>query len=303
MGEYNHVFHFNNSFFDEEKYFGSIRLLQIGDLQCQANSIIPEHVQCCFEITYAVSGRGMCVLNGKEIGLEKGEINIALKNDRHSIVSDPAMPLRYYFLAFDLLISHPLYNHLKLFQKKIINEQERNQKDRFHIEDVFVRCFAEFSNKNEFSDVLIESSINQIICYVFQNFYLQDYSYRPKYEKNEVFVYSIINYVEENILDIFSVEDVFRHFNYSASHISHIFSKYMNKTLFSFISDCKLERALKMISSGEHSITQVSEILGYSSIHSFSRAFKTKYKTSPHVFIKSKIDRIQPRKEFRTGAV
>jgi AraC-like DNA-binding protein len=265
----------------EEKVFGSIRLFQIGDLQCRNDCIIPEHEQCCFEITYAVSGKGTCILNGKEMELRKGIINVALKDDRHTIVTDPEEPLRFFFFSFDLLLSHPFYKEFKLFQQKFKDESGRNRMDSFNIADVFVRCLAEFSHHNEFSDMLIESSLNQIICYVFQSFRLQHYFYSPKFDSLEVFVYSIINYVEENIMGIESVDDVFKVFNYSASYISHVFSRFMNKSLARYILDCKLEKARALLEGGAHNITQVSEILGYSSIHSFSRAFKKRYKVSP----------------------
>ena len=49
----------------------------------------------------------------------------------------------------------------------------------------------------------------------------------------------------------------------------------------------KMKEAKKLIREGNHNITQISEILGYSSIHHFTRMFKrvtgfspTMYKTS-----------------------
>jgi AraC-like DNA-binding protein/mannose-6-phosphate isomerase-like protein (cupin superfamily) len=275
------IYQFDNRFFQEERLYGQIRLIQIGDIQCRENSILPEHIQPCFEITYIVSGKGVCAVNGKRIPVTKKDIVINIKDDAHSIVSDDKEPLRYFFLSIELLISHPLFKQFKMFQKTITGESARLQPDRFMLQDLFIRCFGEFSNPNEFSGIIIESCLNQIICYMFQIYNLKQYQYHPEYGKQKDIVYKVINFIEENILDINSVNDIFEHFHYSASHISHIFSKYMHQTLISYIGGCKLEKSRALMENSKCSITEIADMLGFSSVHSFGRAFKDRYAVSP----------------------
>jgi AraC-like DNA-binding protein len=280
------VYQFDNRFLQKGKCYGSVCLYQFGDIQSQEDSVVAEHIQPCFEITYAVSGKGMSIVNGNEMPMVKKDICVSLKNDTHSIVSDSQDPLRYFFLAFNLQVSHPLFQKFKAFQQNIKSSPVRIQNDRFNIQDIFVRCLGEFSSPNEFSDVIIEGGLNQIICYIFQNYSLQNYSYHPKYERQELLIYKVISYIEENILEMNTVGDVYNHFNYSPSYLSHIFSRFMHKTIVQYINDCKMEKALVLIESGDHSLTEIADILGFSSIHSFSRAFKTKYSLPPTRFHK-----------------
>jgi AraC-like DNA-binding protein/mannose-6-phosphate isomerase-like protein (cupin superfamily) len=275
------VYQFDNRFFSEKKIYGQIHLIQIGDIQCQEDSVVPEHVQPCFEITYIVSGKGVCVVNGERLPVVKKDIVVNIKDDTHSIISDNDNPLRYFFLSVELLVSHPLFNQFRVFQKMITSTSSRVQSDRFMLQELFNRCIGEFSNFNEFSDTIIGCCLNQIICYIFQNFNLKRYQYRPEYGKQEVLVYKIINFITGNIMDINSVNDVFEHFHYSASHISHLFATHMHQTLASYIRDCKMEQSITLMKDSRHSITEIAEILGYSSIHSFSRAFKAHYNVSP----------------------
>ena len=275
------VYHFNNLFIEEVKLFNSIRLFQCGDLQCKKRTQILNHKQMCFEITYVVSGKGFCVINEKKLDLSEGTINITFKDEMHSITPDPVDPLRYFFLGIELLISHPLYNHLKEFQHKINDVTSRNQFDKFNIKDIFIRCLAEFEHPNLFSDVIIESTLNQIICYVFHNFEFNPYTYHRLYDSSELLIHSIVSYIDENIDKIFSVEDVFKEFSYSPSHISHTFSRMMNKTLITYINDCRMNKAISMIESKQYTMSKIAEKLGYSSIHTFSRAFKERFNVSP----------------------
>ena len=48
-----------------------------------------------------------------------------------------------------------------------------------------------------------------------------------------------------------------------------------------------MKEAKKLLREKNHSITQISELLGYSSIHIFSRAFKKAVGLSPTAYIKS----------------
>jgi AraC-like DNA-binding protein len=275
------LYRFDNRFFTEAKRYGHINLLQIGDIMCEGSSLVAEHDQPCFEITYTVSGEGKIYINGNRLQVGRGNIVVSLKGDRHSIVSDSNDPLRYFFLAFEMSVSHPLFGKFKTLQYKIRDPAARLRRDNFSIEDIFIRCLGEFANPNEFSDVIIESCLNQILCYVFQTYNLINYSYHPVYENQESLVYKMVNYVDENILKIQAVDDVFRHFGYSASYMSHIFTKYMHKTLKRYIVDCKLKRSLALMSNSDYTLTKIADALGYASIHSFSKAFKGKYKTAP----------------------
>jgi AraC-like DNA-binding protein len=284
------VYQFDNRFLQKGKCYGSVCLYQFGDIQSQEDSVVAEHVQPCFEITYAVSGKGKSIVNGNEMFIAKKDICISLKDDTHSIVSDPQDPLRYFFLAFNLQVSHPLFQKFKVLQQNIKSNPVRIQNDRFNMQEIFIRCLSEFSSPNEFSDTIIGGGLNQIICYIFQNYNLKNYNYHPKYEKREVLIYKVISYIEENILNVNTVEDVYKHFNYSPSHLSHIFPRIMHKTIVQYINDCKMKRALILIETGDHNLTEIADILGFASIHSFSRAFKAKYAAPPTWFYKHSAD-------------
>ena len=39
------LFQFDNTFFQEEKTIGFLRLFQLGELQCERKCVIQEHVQ------------------------------------------------------------------------------------------------------------------------------------------------------------------------------------------------------------------------------------------------------------------
>lgn len=54
-----------------------------------------------------------------------------------------------------------------------------------------------------------------------------------------------------------------------------------------YVNHLKLEKSKELIGKAELNITQISNYLGYSSVHYFSRQFKQKYGMSPSEYSKS----------------
>ena len=54
-----------------------------------------------------------------------------------------------------------------------------------------------------------------------------------------------------------------------------------------YYSKLKIKEAKKLIRESTYSVSEISEMLGYSSIHIFSRAFKKKTGMSPTDYSKS----------------
>jgi len=58
----------------------------------------------------------------------------------------------------------------------------------------------------------------------------------------------------------------------------------MGMSIKSYYNKLQLERALQLLQQSNKTITQIAEQLNYSSIHSFSRAFKNRYGVPPSYF-------------------
>lgn len=54
-----------------------------------------------------------------------------------------------------------------------------------------------------------------------------------------------------------------------------------------YYNGLKIIEAKKLLREGSYSVSQIAEILGYTTIHNFSRAFKKAAGLSPTAYIKS----------------
>lgn len=88
-------------------------------------------------------------------------------------------------------------------------------------------------------------------------------------------IYSrVLNYLEEHIRGYVTVEDICRENLIGRSQLQKIFRDQHNCGVIDYFTRMKVEHAKKLIREKNQNFTQISELLGYSSIHYFSRQFK-----------------------------
>ncbi len=68
---------------------------------------------------------------------------------------------------------------------------------------------------------------------------------------------------------------------YSEAYLRRMFRSYFGTTLGQYLVDLKIHKAMSLLSSSRESVTKISELCGYSSVFSFSRAFRSYSGRSP----------------------
>ncbi|MEY8257730.1 AraC family transcriptional regulator [Erysipelotrichaceae bacterium 66-17] len=91
----------------------------------------------------------------------------------------------------------------------------------------------------------------------------------------------IILYINENIYSPLYVEDLCERFAISRSSLQSLFRNYVYTAPKEYISNLKLEKSKVLIKESKYTISEIAYILGFSSIHYFSRRFKQKFGMSP----------------------
>ena len=100
-------------------------------------------------------------------------------------------------------------------------------------------------------------------------------------ERYNLSVYAIVRYVDNNFYSFPTIRDISRDLGYSESHISHSFREKMGITLREYICRKKVEASLDFLTSGRYSVTQIAQMLNYSSLQAFSKAFQRIVGCSP----------------------
>ena len=102
---------------------------------------------------------------------------------------------------------------------------------------------------------------------------------REESEREQFF--EIVDMLRARINEELSLEEIARRSSMSVSKLKMLFRKYAAQGPIDFFIDMKLDLAKEMISQGKHNLTEISEMLGFSSLHYFSRLFKSRSGVSP----------------------
>lgn len=98
-------------------------------------------------------------------------------------------------------------------------------------------------------------------------------------------IYEIHRYVTVNYTNPMSLDDLCFLFNTNKTTLCSSFKEAFGITIKNYINSLKIKQAKKLIRSGVHSITEISEILGFSSVNYFCRLFKKTENKPPKEYI------------------
>lgn len=94
-------------------------------------------------------------------------------------------------------------------------------------------------------------------------------------QKNDAMVYDkITTYLEEHIREHLSIDSICRDNLIGRSQLQKLFRDQHQCGVIDYFSRLKIECAKQLIRENHHNFTQISDFLGYTSIHYFSRQFK-----------------------------
>ena len=83
----------------------------------------------------------------------------------------------------------------------------------------------------------------------------------------------------------FSIKELADMANISRSHFYRLFKDETGVSAKQFVIGIRMNRARSLLQSGEHNISEVAYIVGYSDIYYFSRLFKKTMGVPPSAFI------------------
>lgn len=107
-------------------------------------------------------------------------------------------------------------------------------------------------------------------------------------EKAELDLYrKVIAYLEENICDRLTLDRVCRENIIGRSYLQKIFREKSGGGVMDYFGKLKIEAAKQLIRQNDSNFTEISQQLGYTSIHYFSRHFKTVTGMTPSEYASS----------------
>ena len=105
---------------------------------------------------------------------------------------------------------------------------------------------------------------------------------KSTYEKRAKIANDVMNYIYKYIDTNINIDDLSLQLNISKFHLHRVFKEEFGKNIYESIKSIRLEKAANLLITNKFStITDISNMTGYSSQTSFLRAFKQRFSMTP----------------------
>ncbi len=238
-----------------------------------------------WELVFVDKGEVNIMAEDKKYLLKQGEIFLHKPNEWHTVLATGKIAPNLIVTAFDCKDEA-----LHLLEGKIISANEgiklRLARIVKYAEEVFESklddpMLKEYVKKEAIpigSEQLIKSNLEMLLLHLLRNnIYSLAKSRGEKYEEENFTsdkVKIIKNLLKEHIHEKLTLDDICEKTLMSKSSIQTLFKKETGTSIIQYYNTLKIEEAKTLIRESDYNFSQISNILGFSSIHYFSRTFK-----------------------------
>lgn len=235
-----------------------------------------------YELTYVDRGVLTTEIDGITYTLKERELIIYGPEQFHRQIIKDGSSCSYITVLFELDSDN---NHFDFLLNKVFPYTKK-----IHF---LVKTFVnESSSFIPYTDSLLLCLLQEIVIRLLQSEFLkEEHDKKPltdaRQHYHDELLEKILTYIDETLYEPITVGEICQKFSMSRSSLQILFNENLNQTPKKYINELKLEKSRQMISEGRYTISEIALMLGFNSIHYFSRAFTQKYNMAPTEYSKT----------------
>ena len=251
--------------------------LYIQQVENNVNTHWHEH----YEITLCTGGSGYSIINGKKTHIKKGSLFLLTPSDFHSIEVISTLNLIILTFSIALFPYSSLTEILYSVTCKFVDLTDSEYNDvLFYIDKIK----SELSNNNSYSHTYMKNIFSCILIDLLRH---ADTNQTPLYPTK---ISKILYYINCHFKEDISLRDVADFTQISYSNIGKYIKKHLNVSFPEYLNTVRLEYSCRLLLNSTESISDIAYFSGFTSVAHFSKAFKNKYKITPHEYRKHNKD-------------
>ena len=245
---------------------------------------LSEHHHTELEISLFKHGSGTYSVSGRSYDVCEGDVFLFATNEIHCITeinSDMLLMNIKFEPRFIWSIENNLFNatYLKIFfehGKKFQNRLDRSNPSTQQIKKLMLEIEDEFIKKDAEYELVIKLKLLNIFVLLTRGY---EYTDNTDYNINEKSLLSVdraITYINENLSNPLSLDDISHIAGMSRTYFSTIFKKLNGITLWDYITIKRVEKSVELLKSSNSNILDIALECGFNNTANFNKAFKKK---------------------------
>ncbi|NLP46733.1 MAG: AraC family transcriptional regulator [Epulopiscium sp.] len=232
-----------------------------------------------WELTYVDQGVLKTKIEDPIYCLNQGDFIFYTPHQYHQQWAEGDTSVCFVTITFDMDFEeqHLLKNHVfhgNTEMKYLLNQilQEKNR-DTYYSDDLIL-CYVKELIIKLIRDIRFESTIDRL-------------STDMQVNVENTIVSQALEYIHSHIHLKLTVSEIANIIPISSSYLSTLFKKNTGTTVMEYVNQYRLKKSKEYLRNSTYTITQIAELLGYSSVHYFSKQFKDYYGVAPTVYARS----------------
>lgn len=239
-----------------------------------------------FELTYIDCGNMRTTVDGQEFLLSENDLIIYGPGQFHTQSIPSGESCSYVTILFDMetFIIDENSPRYEVILNKVFGY---DKKIHTLIKDFVNESSSQIPYMNSLMLCLLQETIIRLLQHEFVGPSTQE---KPVTEARQHYqdelLERILQYIGDNLHDPLTIAEICHKFSMSRSSLQILFKENLNQTPKKYISELKLERSCQLLREGRYTVSEIAFMLGFNSIHYFSRAFTKKYNMAPSDYSK-----------------
>ncbi len=246
-----------------------------------------------WEFVYVDKGEIIATAGDRDIPLENGKIIFHKPNEWHTLRANGSIAPNIVIVSFSASGEAMSFFEDKIMavgqaQKSLISKIIVEFANSFTtpLSDTYA-CTLERSDNPEIgSEQLLKMHLTELLVLLMRDNDAGQYSLAKSNSINSTLEY-ILSYMNSQIGQRLTLNDLCKHTGMSKASLSSLFKTHIGKGPIEYFIHMKTELAKKYLREDNYNITQIAYMLGYSTVHYFSKQFKQITGMSPSQYTNS----------------
>lgn len=265
-----------------------------------------------YVFTYVASGSAEFIVEGVKYQLSAGDAIIIPPYRTHIIISQGKEPLVQYIMHFDFFEEEEriMLQHKDVLEDEeyqpMVSDRERNicqevlvaelpDAERNDIVRRYLNLIREFKENRPGRGMMLKADSMALLITIFRNSKKMDEGeVDRRAAKNRAWVHieKAVEYINRTgVKDEPDNEKVAKAIGVTPNYLIRVFKECLGISLHKYVMNLKVEKAQQILLTSQVNVTEAARLAGFSSIHVFSKTFKSYMGISPSEFMEQNVNR------------
>ena len=261
--------------FFKEYYFSDFYFFNVGYEMCQSGHRFGPSLRDNYIVHFVISGKGRYTVNDITHHLGVGDFFLIRPNELVDYEADVQDPWEYYWIGFSgTKVKEILHTNgigAKDYIGQVGAQKELQEKFAHFMEADFFDDAKKLANQALFYDIFSFFKIHN------ENMEMGVRISRTKKYSEAFLLYVGNNYYREDL----TIEEIAKSMYLHPAYFSQVIKEELGLTALKYLNLYRMNKASQLLKTTELSVEQIASAVGYQNRHSFTRAFKNRFQSSP----------------------